>query len=1164
MFEGYLPPVVVRIVGSDRDFKATLAQDKALLLDFARTTTEARIGADPRQFEADIATVRAQLLNMARDLKRLPVGIDAKPFWEEMATLRAEVKAMSPLDINLDVHIAAALAKIAALKAAVEDAHLGSLLDQGLGGDTAAISGGFFSRIFGRLLGGSGGEGSTSGFGNLGSAFFNLLGFHRTRGFLGAFPALGTLGSLLGFGKEHVLATGVGVGGSLLGGAVGGGLLGLGSLGVAGVGMGTDAAGFGQAAGDIKNVVTAMNQLQQAEVVYGKNSYEAAAAQGQLNYALTSFSPKARAAVAAAANTAIGFRNMFDSLTGEAESVAAQIINQVMQVAEKFLPTIGSSALTNMKIFQKDLQPLFSWLDNPAPSGGLGIFKQLENVFTSHLPTAIQAFTNTFEILAKTIAIVAPLTGQFIAKWAEFTSKMNTPAGMAKWGHTVRDLVSLFRTWLHLFTSLVPLVMALFKPAVGLGKTLAEILTQVIQQFTAWLNLSGTQKTMHSLFSAHKGEVKSLLSIFTSLLPVAENVIMDFVRLGTIGAKVFTTIAHGASDVLHLLDQVGEAIGGKHFKVGHLLGGGFAASIAAGITGLVVFNRTVRPLMRSIASLRQGFTTLAGVVRGIPGYFNAAKGVVTSIGGKIGTLASGVKNLAISFAQGVVALGSWVAGMIGVETTSTAVNAALGVGVIGAIVLLGVAIYELVTHWKTVWHTILTVTRDVAHFLESTLSGAWHFIVNGATEAWHLLLGSIKAVWHDIQSAVQKGAHFIESILSKAWHFIVSEVEKHWKLILTIILGVLAPLALAIFEFATHWETIWHAIQHVVSSVVNYISSFLRSAWSTIISHAESAWGTLTSFISSIPGKITSFFSNASTLLYNIGRQIIEGLAHGITDAISHIRSAVSHVANSIVHGFKSFFHIFSPSQVMSDLGHHLVTGVAQGIVSTRLIVEGAVTQLSTFLLNRFTETEKLLLQGWTTTARVIKVIWEDILKEALAVWNRLLAFLKTIPHRIQAIFANASQLLYPIGQQIVQGLMAGISSKQGALMAQVASMAAQIHSTMARAMQVSSPSRVMATLGMWISAGLGQGMERGYNQFVVPQLGMIQAGIRGMAVGGAVGGYGGIGGLNGGLNVTANFEIHAPGGDPQQIMNAIQVDAATAFSRHLLAALRRGGGTIY
>jgi hypothetical protein len=364
------------------------------------------------------------------------------------------------------------------------------------------------------------------------------FGFGPRRLF-GGFGTLGSVAGLAGFGAERALTSTLGIAGSMIGGLAGGGLLAGGLLSTTAVGMGTDAAGIGQAAGDIKTVSTNLGALNSAIKTYGRNSTQAAQAQATLNQSLASFSPVARGAVLAAAQTSQAFKSMFDKATGQAEKTGAEIINQAMHVGMKFLPTIGKYATQNTEIIQHGLQPFFTWLQQKGPQGGLGIFTNLEQIFQNRLPTSIHALTQGIELFTKVMDVAAQHTGGLVQKVNEFVTKWNSPAMFPRVAAEVGKLISLFRTWMGLLGSMIGLVVDLFKPAVGFGKQFAETLTQIINKVRDWLSASGTQDVLHRLFAAHTQQLILIGNLIKALLPLLESVISAFLQIEAAMTQAF-------------------------------------------------------------------------------------------------------------------------------------------------------------------------------------------------------------------------------------------------------------------------------------------------------------------------------------------------------------------------------------------------------------------------------------------------------------------------------------------------------------------------------------------------------------------------------------------------------------------------------------------------
>lgn len=130
---GYLPPVVADLRADAGNFEVILNGVKAQLLDFAKTNTQTRLGANTVLFQTDLLTAKTELLAFARDVKNARLGANAAPFWAEIAALRTQLAAMSPLDLKVDANVTQVLAQINALREAVALAQTGTLVDAGMG-----------------------------------------------------------------------------------------------------------------------------------------------------------------------------------------------------------------------------------------------------------------------------------------------------------------------------------------------------------------------------------------------------------------------------------------------------------------------------------------------------------------------------------------------------------------------------------------------------------------------------------------------------------------------------------------------------------------------------------------------------------------------------------------------------------------------------------------------------------------------------------------------------------------------------------------------------------------------------------------------------------------------------------------------------------------------
>lgn len=100
--------------------------------------------------------------------------------------------------------------------------------------------------------------------------------------------------------------------------------------------------------------------------------------------------------------------------------------------------------------------------------------------------------------------------------------------------------------------------------------------------------------------------------------------------------------------------------------------------------------------------------------------------------------------------------------------------------------------------------------------------------------------------------------------------------------------------------------------------------------------------------IKSVADQIGRFFGGAAGWLYDVGRNIIQGLINGIENMAGAVEQKISSVANGIKNVAKKILGIFSPSRVFDEeIGQQITAGLAQGITSGGAVAVNATTNLT-------------------------------------------------------------------------------------------------------------------------------------------------------------------------------------------------------------------------
>ena len=1305
--EGYLPPVVVEITGDDADLLAVLARDKAALLEFANTITNAQIGGDSGPLDQAIADATSKLTTWGAETYQATLGAEEGRLDSTLATAQAAVTAFTgqkaevtvgadgrklpfdmaaakevidsytriptlfPLDVNQEelvgslaasreqiqafadqqyffnvhpeiddvqtieqfetlkatlagmglvdikpsldpTHMAETIAglnaitgaktvavdpevakaayaaanieldilahpihveviptmnetallgveaQLAVLKAQQAISEFGAL--GGAGAATAALAGG-----------GGGGPG-------LGTSLLAMLGFGTSHlPFLGALPGVGTLGAMAGLGPEHVLGTAAGIAGFAGSALAGGGLLAAGTAGVAGVGAATNMAGLGQAAGDARTYTTDLNALNKAIAVYGAGSLEAAAAQYQLNQDMAGLSPAALSAVKALSAAGQAFHMAFDAATSPAEAVGAQILAQAVKVGEAFLPTLGAAALKNMGIIKNDIQPLFTWLQNTGSQGGVGIFSNLERIFTAQLPTAIHAGTEALELFARTINVAAGYTGQFLPKLDAFLTRWNSLSavkfdgkteGFAVWSTDIGKLIGDFRILEAFLKSVGRAFTGLLAPAQGTGRGVIEVLTGMINQFDAWERSAQGISKLTGLLQAHKRELIEILKILPSFVsafgmieltagPALTNIVALLLRFVNILLRIpgiGTLIAYGAA--FGFIASKMKLLGPLHALL-------FGASEDAG-----TLEKAFSSAGTMIGSL---LTTMGEFVTGALGMEGATEGMTLAMGalGAVGiiALAVGVYELVKHFG---VLRGVMIAAAGGAVALTVAFWLLDGVPVVALVVAIGLAIVALIagiiylaTHWKQVWTQVKAVTGEAVAFVKAHLNmialglvllgGPFGIMIAIALEAaahwktiWAAITTVVRAAWSVIGPVVQAGMALVMAVVRPAltilsllfrvtWGLISTEVRVAWQIISGVIgigVAIVSGIIKAGLDLITgDWTGAWNAISSTFSSVVSTISSVAHSVFSDIYgfitSTASSIWHFLDSVWQGILRDVQSTWGSVVTFLEGVGRTIV-----GVfSDAGTWLLQAGKDIVEGALHGIESV--ATDPVNAIKKVGSDILGGFKS-------------------VLSIFSPSGEFSTAG----GFIIQGVYQGVSTSPFQ--GSIGTNLSGLAKGMLAYFGPSLQgQFYSAGANLMLGLSNGIASVSGQVAGAAASAANAAVAAANAATKTHSPSLVFAEMGQNWMLGLVQG--------IAGSRGAVQTALNSALPNvGRPGATAATGGLSGAIKVQATFQINAPGGNPVAIKEAIEKDSAEAFAKQILVSMRAGAGTVY
>lgn len=170
-------------------------------------------------------------------------------------------------------------------------------------------------------------------------------------------------------------------------------------------------------------------------------------------------------------------------------------------------------------------------------------------------------------------------------------------------------------------------------------------------------------------------------------------------------------------------------------------------------------------------------------------------------------------------------------------------------------------------------------------------------------------------------------------------------VVQNWPLLLAIITG---PIGLAVLAIIKNWDTIKQFAGQAVQ--------FIKDAFSGAKNFIVNAFSAAVNFVSGLPGRILGALGNMGSLLYNSGKDLIQGLLNGAGSLLSKIgQFFLDKVPGWIKEPFKKALGISSPSKVFAGFGQNITEGLSGGINGNQKIVQRAASNMTDSVLSGYT-----------------------------------------------------------------------------------------------------------------------------------------------------------------------------------------------------------------
>jgi hypothetical protein len=439
------------------------------------------------------------------------------------------------------------------------------------------------------------------------------------------------------------------------------------------------------------------------------------------------------------------------------------------------------------------------------------------------------------------------------------------------------------------------------------GNKLSGALGQAAREGTAYENVMGNMKQAMTDFKVAVGGpllqpfIDGLLAVTQHLRQVdTEKLVAKIERAKDVVSTLYNTfmsLVYDTGEVSDLWVKLGvpQDVADKIEYVGNLLRTGI-------VTGIDVAKDAFEGFKTTIGFVRDNMDTIIPIAGGLLAAIVAFKTMSTAVA---------------LFKAAKTALLGYKAAMVASTFVTQGFNAAVKANPImalatafGLLVAAGIYVYK---NWDELKAQFLVIWGAISTFFAQTwanLKLGFNTFVTEISALWSSFTGWVSAQTTAFLAKLQAGWDFAWSYLKMPVEFFASYVSMVVSNFVAIVQGLFnAGMAL----IRGDWEGAWTAIKGIGETILNNIREFM-----------------------------------AGFDLFEIGRNIIQGLINGIGDMAGAAVNKVREVAGGIKDAVTGFFGIHSPSRLFrTDVGQQLGAGMILGMNDSIAGVTAAATGMS-------------------------------------------------------------------------------------------------------------------------------------------------------------------------------------------------------------------------
>lgn len=297
--------------------------------------------------------------------------------------------------------------------------------------------------------------------------------------------------------------------------------------------------------------------------------------------------------------------------------------------------------------------------------------------------------------------------------------------------------------------------------------------------------------------------------------------------------------------------------------------------------------------------------------------------------------------------------------------------------------------------------------------LVSAFSNAANVIVDNVTELAPRLISGIVEITNQVIPMIPPLLSEMLPVILEGAVSLINGLVEVLPSLLDMLTTSLLPQALeaivAIFNSVV--MSLPQLVESLVAALPTLIPLIIDALVSMIVTLCENLPMIIQPIIDNLPmiidSIVTALIDNLPLLL-DAGGQLLLGLFEGMLSLVEQIPEILESIFTGIVDGIKVLFGIQSPSTVMADIGTNIMEGLLQGIQNLFDQIGVLWDNVKTTTVNAFNAVKDFIVNIWNTIKTTIQNVLNGIKTTVSNIWNNISTTITNVWTNIKNGVTNA------------------------------------------------------------------------------------------------------------------------------------------------------------